>query len=799
MRDAKACAGSCARARRVGLALLAAICWSAAANAQDVPVAIPATSLDQALTLLASQTGTDVISTEPSLRQVRVRAVSGHLSARRALDRLLDGSGFRAVRVDARSFRIVRAPVPAPVRVAAPRVSTPRSPAPAARPRGGEVVVTASKQRVPLLRYPGALTVIAGRRWPLSMPDADETDLARATPVLQNTDLGPGRNKIFVRGIADSSFNGATQSTASVFLDDVQVGYSEQDPDLKLYDIQEVQVLEGPQGTLYGSGAIGGIIRIVPNPVDLTRAHGGIAVGGSATQDGAPGLDASGMLNLPIHAERLGIRAVGYRSREGGYIDDRRRGLADVNRVDTVGGRLAARWAPGGGWHVDATGVFQRIAARDAIYAQARVGRLARRSALAQPFSSEVGLGGVTVGKEWASGLRLSSVTGGATYLSSDLFDATPAQGPDAPPTAYQVRGSKLLLNHETRLSRSLSSGTSWVVGVSLLRDRDAQSRSLGPVGSEADIIGVTNVTRTASLFGEGTVAVSPRFSVTAGGRVTIARTDGEPSFSPRGGYVHGRSTRRFDPTVAVDWRLTPTLAAYARVQSGFRTGGLAVARAVGRVADFSPDSIHVGEMGVRRLHTGELGLSYTAGVSIARWRDIQADLVNRRGLPYTTNLGNARILAVEGTADWTPIRGLHAGGSFLFTANRIDGALAMLSSPAHRRLPETPPLAATVDTSYQWRVGDDDMLSVGGSATRIGRSVLGAGDLLDISQGRYTTLSARAGWHRGRIEWSLSAENLGNTHVNVFAMGNPFAIGARDLTTPLRPRTVRLGTALAW
>ncbi len=776
------------------------MCWSAAASARDAPVAIPATSLDQALTLLARQTGTDVISTEPGLRAVHVRAVSGHLSIRRALDRLLAGSGYRAVSVDARSFRVVRAPAPiAPVRLAKPRRSSPEPSAPApAKPQ--EVVVTASKQRVPLLRYPGSLTVISSHQWPLSTPDTDVTDLAQATPVLQTTDLGPGRNKIFVRGIADSSFNGATQSTASVFLGDVQVGYSEQDPDLKLYDIQDVQVLEGPQGTLYGSGAIGGIIRIIPNPVDLARASESVAAGGSATQGGAPGFDVSGMLDLPIIADRLGVRAVAYRSRDGGYIDDRERGLTDVNRVDTVGGRLAGRWAPGGGWRVDATGAYQRIDARDAMYAEAGVGPLARRSAIAQPFNSEVGLGSATLSKNWLSGLRLLSVTGVATYHDADVFDATPAQGPGARPTAYQTLGSKLLLTHETRVSRSLPSGSSWVVGVSLLSDRDSQSRALGPVGAEADIIGVTNVTRTASLFGEATLAVLPGFSVTGGGRVTIARTDGEPSFSPRGGsFVAGRTSRRVDPTAAVDWRLTPTLAAYARVQSGFRTGGLAVARAVGRVADFNADSIRVGEFGLRRLHTGELGLSFTGALSFARWRDIQADLINRRGLPYTVNLGDARITALEGTAEWTPIRGLHAGGSFLYTSNHITGTLASLSTPAHRRLPETPPLAVNLDTSYQWSIGRGNSLNLGASGTRVGRSVLGAGDLLDLSQGRYTVFGARAGWKRGRVEWTLTGENLGNTRANVFAMGNPFALAARDLSTPLRPRTVRLGTALAW
>ncbi len=769
-----------------------------AASAHDAPVNIPATTLDQALALLARQTGADVISTEPGLRQVRARAVSGSFSTRRALDRLLAGSGYRAVAVDARSFRVVRAP--APVHVARVRPSPPPAAPPPLPPSSAEVVVTASKQRVPLLRYPGSLVVIGAHRWPLSVPDTGETELAQATPVLQTTDLGPGRNKVFVRGIADSSFNGATQSTASVYLGDVQVGYSEQDPDLKLYDVKEVQVLEGPQGTLYGSGAIGGIIRILPNPVDLSRASGSVALGVSATEHGAPGFDASGMVNLPISADRLGLRAVAYRSREGGYLDDPGRGLSDINRVDTVGGRIAARWAPGGGWQVDATGAYQRIDARDAIYAELKVGPLARRAAFAEPFHSQVGLGSVMVTKEWASGLRLLSVTGVATYHSADLFDATPAQAPGAPPTAYQTDGSRLLLTQETRVSRSLPSGSSWVVGVALLQNRDGESRALGPIGQEADIIGVTNRTRTAALFGEATVAVLPNLSLTGGGRVTIARTDGEPSFSPKGGsFVPGRTSRRVDPTAAIDWKLTPTLAAYARVQSGFRTGGLAVARGVGRVADFNADSIRVGEVGLRRLHTGETGLSFTGGVSLAMWHDIQADLVNRRGLPYTINLGDARIVAAEGTADWTPIRGLHASGSFLYTSNRITGALAMLSSPAHRRLPETPALAASLDASYEWRVGRGDGLSVGTSATRVGRSVLGAGDLLDISQGRYLVVGARAGWRRGRVQWSVTAENLGDTRANLFAFGNPFALASRDLSTPLRPRTIRVGTALAW
>lgn len=772
------------------------------AQARPARIALPATTLDRALTLLARQSGMDIISTEPGLGRVRVPAVAGAPSVAAALDRLLADSGYRAVRIDPRSFRIVAAPRPARAPHAAAPVDHRRATPPAIAPAGEDVVVTASKQRIPLLRYPGSLTTIGAESWPLNRPTADLTEIGRDLPILQNTELGPGRNKLFIRGIADSSFNGATQSTASTYLGDVQIGFSEQDPDLKLYDMAGVQVLEGPQGTLYGSGAIGGIVRLLPNPVDLGAVAAELAGGVTLTRGGGPGGDASGVVNLPILTDRIGLRVVGYDEHDGGYIDDPRRGRSDVNRVDTVGGRASLRIVPGAGWSVELGGVLQRIAAADGGYADLAIGPLARASAIAQPFGNDVSVASARIEKDWPSGLQLLSVTGLALYRSSDVFDATaPATraNPDPPPLAYTSDGDKQLMSQELRLSRSPVGGVSWVAGLSLLRDSDATSRALGRADAPTEIIGVTNVTRTASVFGEATVPAGPSLSATIGGRVTLARTDGEPSFRPRvSDFVVGRSTARFDPTVALSWKLAPSLAAYARIQSGYRTGGLAVATGVGRVANFAPDSVRVAEVGLRRLRTGPTGFGFSSAVSLARWRDIQADLVNRRGLPYTLTLGDARILAVEAQAEWVPVRRLRAAASALFTHNRIDGALAMLSTPAHRRLPETPAFAGTADLGYQWPIGRA-LVSVGGAASYIGRSVLGAGDFLDISQGNYTVASARVGWRRDRIELTLDLDNMTDQTANLFAMGNPFALARRTLATPLRPRAVRLGGKVHW
>ena len=432
-------------------------------------------------------------------------------------------------RSTSRSYRIVLRPR----EHRPPPVQSPPEPADATQ---ADILVTASKQLVTLLRFPGSiLTVSDVASPPVSSKTPDMDDLARATPVLQHTELGPGRNKIFIRGIADSSFNGPTQSTASIYFGDVQLGYSGPEPALKLYDMSDIVVLEGPQGTLYGAGAIGGVIRLTPNPVDLSTASAAIGSGLTATVSGTPGFDLGGRVNLPIATDLAGVRLVAYRTRDGGYIDDARRGLNDINRTDTVGGRIAFRIDPGDRWSVEASGLKQQIDGQDAQYSEARVDSLARQSTLAQPFRSDFALARIVVTKKWDSGLQLLSATGVVDYHASDLFDATPGApiGVTNAPISYRTDGSKLLLTHETRLSRSLPDGDSWVAGFTLLRDRDAQARTLGPPGNPADIIGVTNVTRSVSLFGESTFALTPAFSFTLGARLTNARADGEPSTEP--------------------------------------------------------------------------------------------------------------------------------------------------------------------------------------------------------------------------------------------------------------------------
>ncbi|MFT3977530.1 MAG: TonB-dependent receptor [Sphingomonas bacterium] len=257
-----------------------------------------------------------------------------------------------------------------------------------------------------------------------------------------------------------------------------------------------------------------------------------------------------------------------------------------------------------------------------------------------------------------------------------------------------------------------------------------------------------------------------------------------------------GRLTRHVDPTLALSWQLAPRLSLYARLQSGFRTGGLAVARGVGRVAEFKSDSINMAEIGLRHLRSGATGVNFSAALSYARWDDIQADLIDRRGQPYTANIGNARIVTAEMTGDWVPVPRVRLDYAALYTVNHVTGALPSTSPFDNQRLPNTPPISAHIGASYTMDAFRG-VVRTGGALDYIGRSVLGMGPYLDRDQGRYAVLSGRVEWSRRDLTLWLSADNITDSRGNRFAFGNQFSAATRTQSTPLRPATIMLGVKI--
>ncbi len=183
-----------------------------------------------------------------------------------------------------------------------------------------EVVVTGTKRAQDWFTTPSPISVLGKEEFELAAPLTGTRAALQASASMSSTNLGPGRNRQFIRGIADSAFNGPSQSTVSVQVDEARVTFDAPDPDLRQVDVERIEILKGPQGPLYGTGALGGIYHIVTKRPDLEESSASAAVYGSALASSGAGGGASVVVNAPLRARAVGS-ARGRICRSGTRLD----------------------------------------------------------------------------------------------------------------------------------------------------------------------------------------------------------------------------------------------------------------------------------------------------------------------------------------------------------------------------------------------------------------------------------------------------------------------------------------------
>lgn len=769
--------------------ILAVMAPAAAGAAEPVSFDLPAGRLGDAVAVLGREANISISVSGAALWDRPVPAIRGRMPVEKALRRLLRHSGARAVAIDARSWRIVPAPrAPRPVRMSTPRPSvnddTP-------------IIVTASKRDTRLDEYAGSVSLLDGPELAFGGEQGMDSVLARLAS-LSSTHLGSGRNKLFIRGIADSSFTGPTQATVGQYLGDTRLTYNAPDPDLRLYDIQSVEVLEGPQGTLYGAGSLGGIIRIIPNAPHLGETSAAMSGGASATMHGDPGGDIGGMVNLPLAGDRIGLRAVGYGISEGGYIDDVLRQKRDINRTRIAGGRVAFRLDAGDGWTVDLGGVAQDNHGRDSQYADRDQPPLTRASRTQGGFDANYRLGELAIAKSWDS-LFFRASTGLVRQHLFERYDATPQGGIEQ---LFVQRNRTRMFASEARLWRPTRRGFGWVVGVSHIRNRTLLGRGLGPVDTLIPTTGVTNRVRETTVYGEASVAPLPPLILTAGLRYTHARLDGEgedvaPLVALAGRAITaGRAEEMLLPSGSVSLRVSDGVLAFIRYQQGFRPGGLAIEGPF--VRRFRNDRVETMEGGLRLGVRGRDPFDVAASFSYTRWTDIQADFIDGGGLPSTDNIGDGYIHSFSASAGWRPLAGLGLDAAFAYNNSRVTDptpafALA-LATARMARIPNVARFTARFGADYRAAIGEDFELRIHGWVRYIGKSRLGIGPVLGEDQGDYLDSALTLRFGRPDMGVTLGVTNLTDSIGNRFALGTPFNTGAGGHVTPLRPRTLRIG-----
>jgi iron complex outermembrane recepter protein len=233
-----------------------------------------------------------------------------------------------------------------------------------------EVVVTATKRgEMDVQKLAESVHAISGSDLALRRQLEFES-FAGSVPGLQFQNLGPGDSEYIIRGI-----NGSGPSVVGAYFDEYVITASDQQDGggknaaVRLVDIERVEVLNGPQGTLYGSNSMAGNIRFIPRKPDAKEFDAFVEADWSNVQDGGDGYEVNAMVNIPAIADVLAFRVVGYHEDRDGWVDQVRlegpggfnRRAEDVNSSELTGGRLSARWTPSEALTVDALFITQAL------------------------------------------------------------------------------------------------------------------------------------------------------------------------------------------------------------------------------------------------------------------------------------------------------------------------------------------------------------------------------------------------------------------------------------------------------
>ena len=391
-----------------------------------------------------------------------------------------------------------------------------------------EIIVTALKRKTSLQDTPISITVLTEKN--LERLGADDfLDFIGSVPGLNVRDNGPGQTRPIIRGIFSPG-----EPQVGVYFDDAIItgapgttnSAGRFSAELKPFDIERIEILKGPQGTLYGGGSMGGTIRFITEKPNASEFESKFSIEGSTVRYGSAGYQVNGMVNLPIIQDQLALRMVAYKRDDSGYVDNVALDKDDINDIDTEGGRVALRWTPVDNFTATGTVFYQNQKVGGGFHFNPDLGKKNPKTGVGsnEPFDDEYVLYNLTFEyrRDWVEALySCTYYDRNAVFRFYNNFSGIPFP----PLLAVQPQPTRAQ-THELRFSSTGQKALDWTIGA-FYQDRLAftDSRVTRPTtaGNEPDPV-VFFFRRTAessliqrALFGEVSWHVNQKFDVTAG------------------------------------------------------------------------------------------------------------------------------------------------------------------------------------------------------------------------------------------------------------------------------------------
>ena len=697
------------------------------------------------------------------------------------------------------------------------------------------IIVTAQKREQLLIDVPQSVSVVSSEA--LEHQQATSfRDYLKLVPGLQLNGGSAGQGRLTLRGI-NTGGGGATVAT---YVDETPYGSSTSlvdggsyAADVDTLDIARVEVLRGPQGTLYGASSLGGVVKFVTEAPDVRRFSARARATAETTDGGDMSYGAAGVLNLPL-GETLAVRGSGFYRKTGGYIDSVGTAGSDVakniNDVTSYGGRISALFKPGETLSIRASAVLQDIRTDTDNVVEANADDLsplyggltqARYVPAFTNLSYRIYNATITLDLGFAD---LLSSTSRSTLDVDNRQELTPQYGAligavfGVPADVYAHNLTKQRkFTQEVRLSSHPNDRVEWLVGGYYTRETGLldQTYIAAAPGTVDQIAGIPllakarlgSIYKEYAGFANATVHFGDRFDVTLGGR--YSRNQQSASQDLEGalvggsiGYPEERSAQNvFTYSVAPKFEINDHVSLYARVSKGYRPGGpnvLAPGTPAGTPTQFKADTLVSYEAGVK-AETADRRFTVDLAAFHLAWKDIQL-FARVNGVGLTANGGRAESDGFEFTSTFRPGPGFDISVNGAYTRARLtDDTDPVVGGRSGDRLPFTPKVSIGLDGQYEWTLGSGATAYLGGSLRFLSKQPADFDPAYTAVTGRqrmlpsYEVVDLRGGVRFDRFSIEAFAKNLGNSRgiVDVAGVGR-YPNGAMG-TAVLRPRTFGL------
>lgn len=684
-----------------------------------------------------------------------------------------------------------------------------------------EVVVTATKRSSTLQETPISIAAVSGDDL-LQRGVSDISTLASQVAGLSFQSVGPGRTNFNIRGLSDT---GGASPTVGFYLDDVPItpatsaisaaGKSEISPDL--YDLERVEVLRGPQGTLYGAGSEGGTIRLLTHQPKLDRFEASAQATVSNTdRSGGANYGVNGMANLPLIDQQLAARIVVSEKYNDGYIDrlvvspypsytDNFTGRGDVavapveNRYSDVNdsltqiARLLVLWQPIENLTVSPSVIVQNIHQGGQNSIDIPPGTFAHYQAgdIPEQFNETFSLYALNVKYNW-NAVALQSTTSQMHVHFYNVEDTSeqwygiflPYGSPFLTSSSTWERHNQRQFSEELRLTSQGQGSFQWLVGgfyndfKDLLTD-DEGSDQLIPYDGASTVFSdqEPDHLKQSAIFGEATYAFLPTLKATVGLRYfhydfNFQQTYTGLATAPPLNSSGATSASGTTPKVGLTYLPTADLTIFANAAKGFRPGSANLPippdfcgvdlQTLG-ASTYKPDSVWSYELGEKaRLLDSSVGVR--TSVYYINWKDIQQNVPLACGYGYTANAGAAVSKGAEFELDAKLTSSLTAHASLGYTDAKITSSSVGSALVVGTPLANVPKRTLATALEYSTPLPNGWNLAARVDDQYIDREYDPAAEPYPVNwRGGYNIVDTRCGLEFHRLSAYLFASNLLN------------------------------------